>query len=313
MLGAELKKKTLILHIGLQKTGTSSLQVMLASNDAALAEAGYSYPALPAGHGAVWHSPFRHNIVAATYADFITTFAKLSPEQAAEFWADLRNSDTTTILSAEEFSRQKDYGALAVPLADFDVTVVVYLRRQDRFAESLYNQRNKLLVQKAEPRILAPETATEQGLFEFLRIEQYIPVLNYRRLLETLEAQLKPARIIVREFDRDRLVGGDVCLDFLDALGLDPARFTMPRHEANESISNVLLQRLVKAAEEKGEAIALTELQILADQIRRGAVVKGPYALLSQQTRRHFLEQYRDINTFVSERYGVTFSGYDGS
>lgn len=124
------QRKKLILHIGLQKTGTSSIQVMLHSSAAALREAGYFYPALPVNPEQIWNSPFRHNIIAATYADFSTAFDKLDLEQEDLFWQSLMDNPLTPILSAEDFSRQQDFGRLAKHLEPFDVTIVVYLRRQ---------------------------------------------------------------------------------------------------------------------------------------------------------------------------------------
>lgn len=307
------KKKPLILHMGLQKTGTSSVQVMLASSAAALEENGYIYPTLPKSDGHVWNSPFRHNIIAATYSDFPTTFDRLSVDQELEFWSSLKGEEYTPILSAEEFSRQKNFTPLYDAMEDFDITAVIYLRRQDKFAESLYNQRNKILVQNADPRVISSDLATEKGLFDFLRAENYGPLLNYEKLLERVEQQLKPARIVIREFDRGTLKGGDVCRDFLDILGLPPERMSFPSQEANESLSNDALHELVAAAEQDGLPVATDKLNHLSRQLSEGAAPTGSYQVLSAPTRRKLLKDYRDINTAIRDRYGVVFSGYDYS
>jgi len=307
------KKKQAVIHVGMQKTGTSSVQVMLASSAKALRSNGYFYPDLPQKEGRVWNSPFRHNIVAATYADFPSTFEKFSADQEEEFWQMLRDDDAIPILSAEEFSRQRDFSTIAKRLQGFDVSIVVYLRRQDKFAEALYNQRNKLLVHFGDPRIFNPETTTEQGLFNFLKDENYIPLLNYKRLLSTIEEQIKPVRIIARDFDREKLKNGDVCHDILAALDIPPEGFSFPQTDANESISNILIQTLINAAETKGLEAARLEMTALSEKLNKEGLATGTYQLFSGGTRSHFLSQYKEINMYIREKYGVSFTGYDCS
>jgi len=304
-----VRRKRLILHFGLQKTGTSSIQLMLSASKDALDNAGYSYPALPAKEGAVWNSPFRHNIVSATYADFATAFDKMTPSQTAEWWDGIRNSDKIAIVSAEDFSRQKNFTNLGNDVSDFDVTVVLYLRRQDKFAESLYNQRNKILLQRVDDQVLAPETATAAGLFQFLKVEHYTPVLNFERLLNCIETQIRPEKIIVREFERGKLKQGDVCQDFLDALELGSDGFVLPSNDANESIPNNLLRNLVLTAETRGMDAARSELRELSERFSKGEVEKGTYAVLSDSVRNDFLNQYKEINRNIQEKYNISFSG----
>jgi hypothetical protein len=308
-----LGRKRLILHFGLQKTGTSSIQLMLSASRNALDEAGYQYPQLPKKEGGVWNSPFRHNIISGTYADFASAFDKMTPAQTTEWWDSIRNSDKTSIVSAEDFSRQKNYTSLGNDISDFSVTVVLYLRRQDKFAESLYNQRNKILVQRMDDQILEADTATEAGLFKFLRVEHYIPILNFERLLNCIETQLKPDKIIVREFERNKLKEGDVCHDFLDAIGLKADGFIFPSNDANEAIPNNMLRKLVNTAEVHGLDAARLELGEFAARFSKGEVEKGSYAVCSEAVRKNLLDQYKDINLQIRDRYNVSFSGCDYS
>lgn len=300
--------RRVVLHIGLQKTGTSSIQVMLAGSEAYLASQDVSFPKLPtANQGAsrVWISPFRHNIVAATYADYNSAFETLSLTQRSHFWDALKAGQQTVILSAEDFSRQKDFSILAAPLSEFDLDVVLYVRRQDLFIESLYNQRNKILVQRGDPSFLNETFLTEPDVFTFLHQQSYVPVLNFSKKLATIQAQLAPKNIHVRVFDRTVLKGGDVCADFADLLGLDMGQMFQPRHEANGSIANTELAKLKQIFLDQGEEAARAEMARINANWQAGKDLSGSYKMFSAPTRQEIRRQYQDINAELYERFGV--------
>lgn len=298
----------IILHIGLQKTGTSSIQVMLSSSSAGLAAQGLAYPALPVprtSRSGVWTSPFRHNCIAGTYADFNSVFEIMTAAEAAVFWRDLRRDGRTLILSAEEFSRQRDFTPLAAALDGFDVEVVVYLRRQDKYVESLYNQQNKILVQRGDQSLMSERFLTTADLDHFTRRSGYRGILDYADLLHRVETQLAPARIHVRHFDRAAMYGSDVCSDFCHAIGLDPGLMHRPQREANQSIRNEVLHQWKTAFMTGGPEAGAAFLQDLNVTIAAGENVSGSYAILSDTERAALINEYAAINAVVRDRYGV--------
>lgn len=301
-------KKPLVLHIGLQKTGTSSIQTMLADSAAYLREEGFFYPSLPKREGTIWNAPFRHNILVSTYADFPSAFERLDAAQEDRFWKDLESSPLTPILSAEEFSRLRTLDRLAGRLKSFDVHLVAFLRRQDLLAESLYNQRNKILLSRNDPRLLASDLLRESALFEFLKTENYTPLLNYDRLLANFVTALAPSRVSVRAFDRSQLLGGDVCRSFSEVLGLDGHRMRIPPAEVNGSIANSLLKEIVKIYKTEGRQAALDRVRSVNQEIQSGKDFSGSYNLLSDRSRQAVLQQYAEINERVADAYGVKFT-----
>jgi len=296
--------------MGLQKTGTSSIQGMFNMAKTTLGQNGFYYPDLPISkdHSKVWTSPYRHNIIAGVYADFMSAFEKMDPNEEDVFWAELQNNPLCPILSAEEFSRQRNHTKLGKRLEPFDVHVVIYLRRQDRFAESLFNQRNKLLIEKCDDRILDDDSLTEQALFRFIKNENYTMVMNFKRLLENVELQIKPTKITVRTFDREQMVGGDVCRDIWDTLGLPLECFTDTPPEANGSVPNEVIMKLIEAKNTIGLSGARDALRAASDNMRSNPAQKGSYKILSDKTRAELLRQYREINDFVKTKYGVSLS-----
>jgi hypothetical protein len=149
-------KPRLILHAGTHKTGTSTIQRALAENRLALSQQGIRYPDCRPwfkGGSELAHHRFAH------------AFARMDGSAIAaarEFVDDLRcQAAPLTILSAEAiyghliepmpggeawageayWQRRYDYlRAVAGALDGFDTEVLLFLRRPDSFAESLYRE-----------------------------------------------------------------------------------------------------------------------------------------------------------------------------
>lgn len=308
-------EKTLILHIGLQKTGTSSIQVMLAGSADYLDTQGYHFPSLPDADSVDTQlsvSPFRHNRIAGTYADYPSSFTPLVPDALHSLWAQIGDNPHTAILSAEDFSRQKNYAAMGAALRGFAVEVVLYVRRQDLFAESLYNQRNKILLQRCSTDPLGQHFLTEEDFFAFLRREAYIPILNFSRLLSEIETHIKPAKVHVREFDRDVLEGADVCRDFCAIFGWDFDRMSKPGHDTNGSVSNTVLTSVNEVFLDQGPEAAKEKMNQINQSIQDGENLSGSYKVLSPKTRNTMQRQYHDINEDLRTRYGVDLTARSG-
>ncbi|NDW33021.1 hypothetical protein [Salipiger sp. PrR007] len=301
--------KKLFLHIGMQKTGTSSIQLMLHSSEEALRKQSFFYPRLPmAGQDGIWKTAFRQNLLAASLADYPSVFAKYDPGQIEVIRAEILSSPLVPIISAEDFSRQRDFGRLKELLKGFEVSVIVYLRRQDKFAESLYNQRNKILLSRMSEFLLDETLVTPEGLNRFLTQENYTRLLDYKSLVERLRNSLDLCDIHIREYERDLLVGGDVCLDFCSILGIDAAQMTLPKRDANGNVDNRYFAKLRDIYATSGKEPAMSFMQSLNDRIASGEDLSGKYALMTSEVRRAFLRQHTPNNTWIAEQFGV-FSG----
>ncbi|WP_147320286.1 hypothetical protein [Rhodobacteraceae bacterium W635] len=300
--------KKLFLHIGLRKTGTSGIQAMLARSGEYLGSCGLEFPILPNSQekkGKVWNSPFRHNCVAARYADYNTVFDKLTNEETKSFWGNLSQNSLDSIISGESFSRQIDFSSLARDLESFETEVIVYIRRQDKLIESLYNQRNKLLAQRGDSSVIHEQFLTEQELLSFMNRPDHKRGLNFIDLLNRIETSLKPHKLHVRKFDRNCLAGGDVTADFCEILGIDVARMTAPSEEANRSIGNEILKSWKKVALENSRVEADEFIWEVNRERSEGVDYSGDYRLFSNRVRAQVLEQFREHNAALLERYGV--------
>ena len=216
-----------ILHIGCEKTGTTTLQRFMQLNRSLLQKRGICYPLSP---GEANHTKLA---VAAISETKLKTFLPLlfevrTPKELENFRADLTaalkreaNGSDTLILSSEHCSStlvdESEIRRLRDMLSEIgrDIRVVVYLRRQDDFLASNYSTQIRLgAVHK----------------LQFPAARHVIDRYDYRPLLERWNAIF--GDLIVRIYDRRRLVDGDIISDFLDACGVARRpEFVVPPNE----------------------------------------------------------------------------------
>ena len=128
--------KKCFVHIGIDKTGTSSLQAALAKSTASLAAHGFAYP--QAGQQFYHHYEFAK----ALGFSFGPAYAKADADRVL---TSVRNeaaaSDLDLIFSTEHFSYLSNYqpiSSLKEFLKDYDVKIIVYLRNQIAWLPALY-------------------------------------------------------------------------------------------------------------------------------------------------------------------------------
>jgi hypothetical protein len=131
----------IFLHVGLLKTGTTSIQHVLSANAARLAETGFIYPASGRGR----YGPDAHHNLAYELGAKFRDLGRF--EEAQGGWNDClselkRSNAQHAIISSEAFSllRSEEIKRLAEQLQDHSVTPVLYLRRQDQWLHSHYLQ-----------------------------------------------------------------------------------------------------------------------------------------------------------------------------
>lgn len=212
-----MSKPKLFLHIGLGKTGTTSLQNFFARNRKELYSAGVIYPE----YGAVSNA---HHLLSPHQPPFLKSLWTFIDAQE---WAPklARDADRPVLLSSEIIS---SLDAALVPRfaaairPHFDVRVIVYLRRIDNLVMATYNQQIKAGTQR---------THIEDSafiLFERLRFD--------KKLQPWIDA-FGGENIDVRAYERRQFRDGDICGDFLErTFGIkDTGLFTAERESANSN------------------------------------------------------------------------------
>jgi hypothetical protein len=212
--------KTLVIHIGHYKTGTTALQVFCANNAAALARRGLAYPRTGLYHAK--HSVFAFSLLKAAGAKTLL-YGFANPRTPEDLWSDLlaevRTSPASaTLISSEEFMRLACFPAgidrLRAILAgapDITVKVIAYLRPMDSHLRSWHNQLIKLRV------CTTGFDSAVRTTMESIHLDY---ALALRPWAELTDAARYPGRLIVRAYDDSLRIGDRMFDDFLSALGV---------------------------------------------------------------------------------------------
>ena len=153
----------------------------------------------------------------------------------------MENHDAhTTLISSEEFEffNPSQIELLTRYFRNFDIHVVVYLRRQDEFLISEYKQNLSM-----------PTTRYTKDIMSFFVEKNMSRRLNFYALLKRWESKTQSVKLHVGLYDRDELEGGDVIRDFCKTVNIqDDLSFEQPNPtQSNVSYSNLtseVLRRL---------------------------------------------------------------------
>lgn len=242
-----------IIHIGLNKTGTSSIQNFLGKNRAHLATRGFCYPNL--GDGSAAH----HAAAAALARGEGDTLRALVMAQMGE--------TDTLLLSSEAFADLDDSAVIARLFADFEVEVVVYVREHLSHLVSWYQQD-----------IQMGSMTCGLDAYGALKTGGFAP------RLEAWRRAFGAARMQVAIYDRQMLTAGDSLTDFMARIGLDGWE-SWPRTpwENNPSVTGNLLffKKLANCfgdGRQPGIAEEIEELSKLSPRFRGRLHVSAPLA-----------------------------------
>lgn len=289
-----------ILHIGTHKTGTSSIQTILAANRDALASRGIYYPENRYSNRNV---NFIGRDLAAKRYDEPAQYIKNSLKKARVSGCD------TLLLSGESFYAMmgmfyllqgfqvEDYWAqeeeavraLSGMLEGVEVKVCCYVRRQDLFLDSLYNQFVKQ----------SPGYAGD--LNTFIRLSG--PVADYAAHLDLWARIFGKEAIFAASYDA---LKGDLFQDFASrALGFDDVSgFKSPPQRINERLPTDLLlfKRILNRIEmPRAEGYMAYRTVARMAQSETGSASKG--LSISDEERDALLKAHEDGNARVAKDY----------
>lgn len=218
--------KKLFLHIGFNKTGSTSLQQNLAANTAALARQGILYPHDPQ---APYMQRWQHVPLAAAipgrHVPWLSQPKRRNLDRAyGTFFAALEGTPQDRLVISSESFGGLDMGAKKVgwvrdQFSDYDVTVVAYIRRQDSYFLSTYQESIK-----------AGSTAP----FDFGRHVE-LKGLHFAQRLAPWRQVFGAEKVVVRPFAPAFWPEGELYYDFLQVIGADRARMTLT-DRANEGL-----------------------------------------------------------------------------
>jgi hypothetical protein len=284
----------LYIHIGSPKTGTTAIQHFLTANREKLAAQGVLYPvggALRAAH---------HILGASVFPGRASLLAGVPPKEAFEssIAAILEEIESTkpakVVLSTEYL-----WGNLAPakirrllqPFADWRIHILVYLRRQDLLAQSLYLQAVKGGYSRTFDEWLKNALDGEKAGFFFDQV------------LDAWQDSGVPLTITPRAYEKGQFEG-DIRLDFMNlvAPGADvdyPDEDRMVN--TTPDMETIAIVRLLNAKLDQSEVSNRLRRRILTQAPPREMF--APLSYFEAGEAAAFLTQFSDCNEKVARKF----------
>ena len=290
-------RRSIYLHIGTHKTGTSSIQSTLAHNADILFRAGYLYPEKgrlgELGHHAVSHE-FFHGL----------HFTEHKGELSAVLDEFDRSGLPNLILSSEDFFwYQREQVEEFIPHLpdDANVKVIVYLRRQDGLLQSAAIQNFKTMHRR-------------DHIDNWPQFDGHVGRGKYATYLQPWADAIGVKNVIVRPFERSQLLDGDLLKDFLDAVGIPYLSGSLKPHQ-DENISPgdktlALIQKIFEAVPEVAEDPSYPTVgyqrQLLKQILYYGKYYfenEKKYNIITPEIHQSLVEKFQDENEQVAHQY----------
>lgn len=277
----------LLLHIGLPKTGTTSIQETLLTNRERLLEQGILYPAAGLwgpGHAALASSyinPERRALgVYARAQDHHAILRQIRRET-------LEAGCERVIISAEALS-DLNTAEIAQFVEDWSphyaIEVVACLRRQDHLAEALIAQNGRV---------------GNRQFFAAGPLDRDLSIYNSQAILRGWADLIGADRVTAFEYSTN----GDVVADFLEATGLGQLEYEA-RPRRNERLHRFATDFILNHTTLQFGVGAY--FQVLEELINYAAQHDAPVEyryVLSPQDRAALLERYAAINEATAQQY----------
>ncbi len=302
--------KTLFVHIGTPKTGTTSIQHLLCRNRSLLEKQGYCYPDfsdLYPGYSTSANGRFLVQQIPESDGVDSLLEEKRRYKEGMERVIALFSLYDHVILSNEAIFRAtyKRRSDLWEQLKDagqqhgFSVKVIIFLRRQDQYAASLYNQNVKVNtrthgagLQKTWKQYITPPCPKERSF-------------DYYERLESIRAVLGKDAMIVRRFDKKYFYKDSLQAEFLHLIGLEYTdEYQQKLSQINQSLPGNTLEimRLLNEIESLDE----DERTFFRRALYQDAELSSRYyktCMFSKEETKEFLARYEEGNRRIAEEY----------
>ena len=288
----------IILHVGMGKTGTSSIQYFLRDNRERLADLGILYPKTPGGgrHGRLGLSvkPDAETMVSPEWArQKQSDPAKFRRAFRRRLFAEIERSGLSRVLFSDEILFGSSEATLRRLRRFTDriaesLRLVVYLRRQDDHMVSRYQQGVK--------------TGWVLRLREWAQ-EDMSGLYDYHARIRGHEQLLAPTEFVIRRFEPDRFVDGSLYQDFLEAAGIDARAEDLeqvPNRNDSLDAESVEFLRLLNLYRVESEAatVGLIDNRRLARRLAETST--GPVLTMPAPFLDEFMARWEESNRRVA-------------
>jgi hypothetical protein len=307
-------KHRLFLHLGLAKTGTTSIQSFLRGNPDFLADHGAAYPDITAGssdHAALAKSVLRRNPGReANHVALAMEIRRGSGASAVEggqtpLWSEIfRRIETgaadTTIISYENFYRRPElsgFDLLAPRLKRHDVHGIIYLRAPEDWFVSLYAQSIK------------GQGRLKSSFANFMKERE--GDLRFSAILDNIRAHIPLDHLIVGDYVQ--AAASDLLIDFMKKVGLpsEPPPTAKSQAATEPSLPYWAILFLLKCNQARipDEAfVKVRQALIRGRRLDETPLLRPGLDLATPEERQHLRDVAGADAGRLRERYGVTLA-----
>ena len=276
-----MEDSILSIHIGMPKTGTTAIQDFCALNRRELGNQRLLYPALGKGHA-------HHGLMRLIYQ------AQPNDHRMRRFYnlrRKIEKSKCERVLVSSEFAaRLKDVSELRRLLRGVHTRIIVYLRRQDNWLLSAYNQNVK-----------SPATSLEDTFDEFTKRPHLERRLNYENLLDLWSDAFGFKNLDVYVYEEEKR-NGQLIRRFLERLGVNMnSKKLRDAGNPNRALDRHSLEIVRICNSMNLDPTASTKITKMLIK-NQGTTNRDP-AIVSDLKRRAILDAYRESNSNVAKRY----------
>jgi hypothetical protein len=275
------KKKKLYIHIGLHKTGSTSIQLFLNSNKEKIQKR-HDIFYLPIPKDDI--VPYQHRYLNKLMTNDIIAFREI-------FVKNLSKSNSF-IISSECFMEKETYAnQLSQIKYLYDaIYIIIYIRRQDEWIESLYkedlinHQKYKFSIDEWVDQVI-----TNKHMF-------YNP--NFLSTIERWASLFGKENIILRSFDDKYLIQKNAICDFCNILKIPFNKFDNYKIHANIGLKNreiIEMFRITNGILDLNKQNELAKLLVLKESEYQ--------SLISYEQRKKIINHFSVENEIISKKY----------
>lgn len=307
--------KTLYLHIGTAKTGTTSIQTFCGLNREILQNKGILFPVMPYAYKRISPNRNGHFLFGIITENNVRSKEKEQEvrKQGLDYIVECFKEYDNILISDESIwmataTRSKRLWSILAEHSkenNYTIKPIVYLRRQDQFLMSRYNQK------------LKTDTANTQRFDEFLKEMngKHKCVMNYRQRLDYMAKFFDKKDIIVKRFDRKYFYKNDILADFLKIMDIELTDEFIPL-ENNSNLGISVQSGEIKRVLNKLEPISFEDNQKLLELLQEceSLLPKSEVSMMPKSQITNFMRKFIEDNESIAVDYigdGEPLFNYD--
>ena len=274
--------RTLYLHVGVHRTGTTSTQRFLRDNFNVLLTKGYLYPYGVKRHDQIVRRLANNEITAQDFAIDLTARADKQLEHI-----------TSIVISDEDISLIEDLRIFAPLKEYFDIKLVVALRRQDLWLESWYLQNVKWQWNDALSHLTFDEFFARRTDFFWI---------DYAARFAHFESIFGPDAVVAGVFEKDDMPEGPI-QSFLNMIGIKVRTGFGPFLHRNSSLSPLLSEFMRQLPLDRMAIKERTIVEAACIEVDKTLKTNGSKLIMTAAQREIVMAEYEDSNHKTAVRY----------